>query len=324
MDCNSIRKYLGVIRRACDLIEQQLDSQTTEAFDQILSQSEIPSKPKVNPNEAVKLTTVTPPDNSHIEARKKHVKDLMAIDCWPQAVPSYSVGPVTESDQINRARAVLDFTIGNSIEGMRFLDYGCGDGYIASEASLRGCAEVVGFDLTPSECWGKFQGVQYTTKAQDLKKHHYDLVFLYDVLDHAHDPEALVSHIKELVKPTGFVYVRFHPWTSKHGSHLAKIGLNKSFIHLFLTYEELTELGYQPIFTRMEKSPLEAYHYWFRDFEIQHKRIEKAKEINPFFHVDAFKELLSTEQGIALDKIDDFLDLMRVDFVDFVFKVPKQ
>ncbi len=69
------------------------------------------------------------------------------------------------------------------------------------------------------------------------------------------------------------------------------------------------------MFTRQEKSPLEAYAWWFKDFEIKKQR-EVREQVSPFFYVDSFKQLLANEQQIPLDKIDDFLKLMEIQFVD--------
>lgn len=324
MDQATIKRYVGVIRRACDLIEQQLDAETSAAFKEVLQQTSTP----INVNDAIRFTTLPPqppepkPDPSIAEARKKHVDALMEIDCWPLAVPAHAVGPTSEEDQINRARAVLDYTLGGSIEGANFLDYGCGEGYIASEAAMRGCAEVTGFDIEASETWNKHKNVRFTRRHGELKPKSYNLIFLYDVLDHCHDPVKLMEHVKSLIVPGGIIYARCHPWTSKHASHLPKVGLNKAFIHLFLNHDELVELGYNPMFTRVEKNPLEAYRWWFHEFKITTEK-SPSEPVNEFFHVPAFKELLANEQGLSQDQIDPFIKMMGVSFVDFVLEAPK-
>ena len=40
----------------------------------------------------------------------------------------------------------------------------------------------------------------------------------------------------------------------------------------------------EPIFTRVEKNPLAAYHWWFKDFEIKKERFVR-EPINEFFKV---------------------------------------
>lgn len=332
MDQAAVKRYLGVVRRACDLIEQQLDAEVSAAFQEVLQQTipPVPTPAPANVNDAIRFTTLPPapsepdpvPDPSVVEARKKHVESLMAIDCWPLSVPAHAVGPTTDGDQINRARAVLDYTLGSSIEGAHFLDYGCGEGYIAAEAAQRGCAEVTGFDIEASPSWNKHNGVRFTRRHADLKPKKYDLIFLYDVLDHCHDPVGLMAHVNSLIVTGGTIFARCHPWTSKHASHLPKVGLNKAFIHLFLTHDELTELGYKPMFTRVEKKPLEAYRWWFHNFKIVTEKMD-PRPVSDFFHVPAFKELLAVEQELASEEVDGFLEMMKFDFIDYVLQNPK-
>ena len=316
-----IRKYLSVIRRACDLLELQLDEDTSD-FEAIVEDVQgarkpaemAPSKEKSNEEEERKC--------QHKKDRAKHIESLLAIDCWPVAVPEhYSNTKPTESDNINRANAILDMCLPANIEGKTFLDYGCGDGYIASQIILRGAQSVTGYDIAASDCWEKLGSdkVVYTSDTGTLKKGSYDIIFLYDVLDHAVDPVGIMAHIKYLTAAAATVYVRCHPWTSRHASHLPKIGLNKAYIHLFLTYEEIVDLGFQPMFTRIEKDPQEAYRWWFKDFRVTKEKPIKLW-VDDFFRVPAFKDLLAMEQQLDPNGVDRFLDLMEINFIDYVLE----
>lgn len=348
-DLTEIRRYLNVAKRAISLMEARLNSLEGDGLLNEMMQEEFRPQPQlVNPvptliptavphigkQPIVTQTVVQPapeptkpvgPSPEEIKefviVRQKHIQDLMAIDCWPEAVPEFLVALASEKDQINRANCVLDMMIDRSIEGTRFLDYGCGEGWIVQETLKRGVCESWGYDISPSDNWQKLEGT-FTSNPDDLKQDYYDVIMLYDVLDHAVDPIAVMNHVRRLLKPTGTVYVRCHPWTSKHALHLYKHGVNKAFFHLFLSWDELVPLTSGPLnFTRQEKSPIEAYHWWFNEFEIKRRRDINA-DVSPFFYVQSFKELLASEQQIPLEKIDDFLKLMKIEFLDFTL-VPK-
>jgi 2-polyprenyl-3-methyl-5-hydroxy-6-metoxy-1,4-benzoquinol methylase len=255
------------------------------------------------------------------KARQKHVQNLLEIDCWPEAVPEFLITQdASEEDQTNRANAVLDMMLDKSLEDVSFLDYGCGEGWIAKQALQRGAASSTGFDILESENWDNIENVCFTNNIKDLKENFYDIVMIYDVLDHCKDPVNLMKNVKKYLKKNGTVYVRCHPWVSKHATHLYKQGINKAFIHLFLSYEEILEILKEkvedPLFTRVEKNPIAAYHYWFKEFEIKKERFVN-EPVSDFFYVDAFKELLANEQDVPMEHIDEFMKGLEIQFIDY-------
>jgi len=317
-----IRKYLNVIKRAISIIEGILDNDDGGLLEK-LSSPTIKADPIIVPKLELKKESppvITGPSPEEIqqwkEARKKHIESLMAIDCWIPSIPQQNIIVPTEKDNILRANAVLDMMMDKSLAGMYFLDFGCGEGWVAKQALSRGVIESVGYDIIGNENWNKIEKVRFETDFHKLPKQYFDVVFLYDVLDHCLDPLELMGQIKEVIKPNGSIHVRCHPWTSIHGTHLYKQGINKAYFHLFLKYEEIEELiGQKPMFTREEKNPLEAYHWWFSSFQIRKENLVR-NTVSDFFHVPAFKDLLANEQKI--DNIDAFLKTMEISFVDFV------
>ena len=326
MDKDKVEKYLQVIKRAVLLIQEQFDSVDEDVMQEILG--EVDKKNTTDKNQPKKTfsvdSTVVVKKNKNVSdehkiLRQKHVKDLMEIDCWPEAVPNFlSNGGVSDGDQINRANAVLDMMLDRSVENLNFLDFGCGEGWIANEVVKRGVATSTGDDLWTKSNWVKFDKPTFTNLFSDLKSEYYDLIILYDVIDHCDNPLDVVDKIKSLLAPNGIVYVRCHPWISKHGSHVYKQGLNKSYIHLFLTYEELTEnIDEPPLFVRRELNPLDAYQHWFNDFEISKERVIR-EELGEFFLVPDFKELVITEQELPEERHEKFFEDMEIQFVDYV------
>ena len=296
----NIRKYVEVIKRAIALIEQELEPQTVQSLAE-------PSQPVVSP-------TV---DKEWLKARHKHIEDLKAIDCWPTAVPAFMAeSAMSDDENINRANSVLDTILDRDVEDLTILDFGCGEGWITKELKKRDVKEVVGYDIVTSSTWAHMNQVKFFTSYSDLPKNHFDIVILYDVLDHSHNPIDVMQQVHSLLKLGGTVYVRCHPWTSKHAMHLFKQGVNKAYWHLFLTQEEL-ERNHGPVmFTRKEMNPLDSYRWWFNNFDIK-KEVLIKEPIHEFFFVPAFQQLLSTEQGVPLEQIDEFLAKLEIQFVDF-------
>jgi SAM-dependent methyltransferase len=318
----TIKKYIEVIKKAVDLIEVALEEGAESPSileksmpEKILAVPQIQLDEREEKIKSREEMLAREELAKHHIARKQHIEALMAIDCWPKAIPGYLIGNSSPKDQIKRANAVLDMTLTRSVEDIHFLDYGCGDGWIASEIIKRNVQSSTAFDVAETEHWDQ-EKVIYTTNPDDLKAGFYDMIFLYDVVDHATDAVGMMKHVEHLLKPNGICYVRCHPWTGRHASHLHKYGLNKAFIHLFLNWDELNELGYQMPLVRHETNPLIAYRWFFNPFIIEKERIIRTP-LNEFFLIDSFKELVWCEQNIENDQRERFIKDMEIDFVDF-------
>lgn len=317
---DEIRKYINIIRRAASLLEAELD-RDDGAFDELAGnlpsvvQQHIPQTTlAIDAPVSIVESKVKPVlDQVHKEARAKHVQDLMDIASWPEAVPDYLIMSPTDKDQKHRASAVMDMVLDRSIEGSDFLDFGCGDGWTTLEAKRRG-ANSVGYDPIESQKWNDLVGPHFINRPEEITGE-FDVIMLYDVLDHCMDPEEVMSVIKRHLKKSGVVYVRCHPWVSRHATHIYKQGLNKAYMHMFLSWDEIYELNKQkPMFTRIEKDPIKAYRWWFKDFKIVKERMIK-EPVSDFFKHPDFKTLLANEQNLS--NVDDFLKLMQIQFVDF-------
>lgn len=326
MNQSEVRRYLNVIKRAVNLIESMLDNDDGGLLESLVKEVHVPEinvKPEVTSqipqvSEALDAKPDEPVNSEIQKARNKHIQDLNSIDCWPEAVPQFLVArDASKEDQINRANAVLDMMLDKPLDNLSFLDFGCGDGWIAQEAKNRGVMSSTGFDINSSDNWKNINGVNFFHDVHQVANSSYDVIMLYDVLDHCLDPIQIMSQVRSLLKKDGVVYVRCHPWLSKHATHLYKQGINKAYFHLFLNFEEIQKLINQnPTFTRNEKDPIGAYRWWFKDFEVNKERFIK-EPVSEFFYVQSFKELLANEQQIPLDQIDAFLKLMEIQFIDY-------
>jgi 2-polyprenyl-3-methyl-5-hydroxy-6-metoxy-1,4-benzoquinol methylase len=176
-------------------------------------------------------------------------KELIG-DSWPVAVPSELIcNAASEQDKADRANNILSMFVPRSPENLKFLDFGCGEGHVAKEAAMRKANLSVGYDIKQQGelAWNErndnFLLTPNFTEAKELGP--YDIILMYDVLDHCDEPENLLKQVKELSKPTTTIYIRCHPWCSRHGGHLYN-QMNKAWVHLIFTPEELASLGLTP------------------------------------------------------------------------------
>lgn len=189
-------------------------------------------------------------------------------DKWPQAVdPLLIADPDSEEDQVSRAHGILSIVVTEPVSG-NFLDFGCGDGYVVAEAAKK-AFKSVGYDIEKSKKWDGFKprDNQILTTSWDevVKNGPYDTILIYDVLDHLKDEEDAVEQLKKLnqvVSNNGKIFLRCHPWCSRHGTHLY-LSANRAYLHLCLDDNHLKELGYKQIHTIKVIHPLLTYERWF-------------------------------------------------------------
>ncbi len=93
--------------------------------------------------------------------------------------------------------------------GIRFLDIGCGEGYVLIEAADRGW-EVHGLDV--------FDNRMQSAKRQDIKffkgdifnaqfpDNHFDCIYMDSVLEHLFDPVNYLKELKRILKVGGLIY----------------------------------------------------------------------------------------------------------------------
>jgi hypothetical protein len=77
-----------------------------------------------------------------------------------------------------------------------------------------------------------------------IKNGPYDAILFYDVFDHmvGTPMEKIIGSLRKATKARTSVYARCHPFSARHGGHLYET-LNKAYAHLFLSPEEVKELG---------------------------------------------------------------------------------
>lgn len=226
---------------------------------------------------------------------RSKLKALLKSDKWPMAVnPNLIVNNSSYDDKLERGESILDTFVENGLINKKFLDFGCGEGHVAKAASAR-ASYSVGYDIDETG-WEAFHETDRFMLTNDwqavINKGPYDVVFLYDVLDHieSEDPIDILKMINSVMVPNGKVHVRCHPWCSRTSSHVYRT-INKAFIHMFFSEEELREMGCDPLPSRKIIHPLVTYDDWFQKGgfnKIDEKTLRQ--DVEPFFMKE---ELLS-------------------------------
>jgi 2-polyprenyl-3-methyl-5-hydroxy-6-metoxy-1,4-benzoquinol methylase len=218
------------------------------------------------------------PRANEYERELQEVRQLIDSPEWPAAIDPELIC-ITDEMAAVRAGSILDLLVAEHLKGKRFLDYGCGAGHTVAAALSREAAVAVGYDVAPAPgVTTNFEGVRSNAP--------YDAVLLHDVLDHAVviDPIQILQQVKSLLAPRGRVYVRNHPWSSRHGGHLYT-KKNKAFLHLVFDEIELTRIGGLACDHNVRVvSPLETYRHWFAEagFRVL-SEIPIRDAVEPFF-----------------------------------------
>lgn len=205
-------------------------------------------------------------------------------------------------------------------DGQTVLDVGCDEGYIAREIGHQ-ARKVVGYDIRHSPTWTKLSNdvVSFTKDRTAVEAERYDTIVLYDVLDHleGEDPVKFMTWINSLMAPGGRVFVRTHPWTSKHGGHLYEKGHNKAFLHLAMTPDELIQAGIDlPPNLRLTR-PMAAYEHIFKNAGLKvTARKGHSEPVDPFFNGNLLQRIIKVTWKGAIDP-SDALKIMANSFIDY-------
>ncbi len=248
---------------------------------------------------------------------------IMSPD-WPEAVPGDLLCDLdNERDLIDYAEGFLDATIDVPTEGKRFLDYGCGNGYMANQMLRRGVSSSTGYDIVDPG-WRFQHNATLTTQHDSLEENAFDIILLCDVLDHAENPPSVLADVHRLLAPGGVVYVHTHPWTSRTGGHLYR-SLNKAYAHLVLGPRELASMGIESIFCQHIFDPLKTYRDWFTHSGFVIRRSEEMIEgLESFLKTDViWHRLLSSFLHLGSLNTKDISHILEVQGVDYTLEVEK-
>lgn len=229
------------------------------------------------------------------------VKYIIDDKNFPLAIDPFFITDLQdENEKKVRAEYIVDLFIAKDLKGLKVLDFGCGEGYISAEMSKRG-ASVVAYDIVPPL---EFNGVKIAENQNDvMDSGPYNLVLAYDVFDHMESPMKGMSFCSNVIDKNGELMIRMHPWCSRHGGHLFQ-AINKAFIHMIGTDDELNELGVENPSIYKVIHPVHCYAQWLRvtKMELIYSKVHK-KEVEPVFQSEPIRSrILRHYRNSPVDK----------------------
>lgn len=266
------------------------------------------------------------------------IPDFMRAN-WPLAIPPNCLLNTADQDLIIKekfralqaAGYILD-TVGlSTTTNKRILDFGCGKGYITKEMAARSSGQslVVGYDIDDElikQCDANHIGnqdetpLQFTIDKQAVETNGpYDLIYIYDVLDQlvGEDPIDVLEWIGSLITPDGFIFIRTHPWTSRHGGNIHETH-NKAYLHLAMTSDEFLKHDINPPHNLKIVRPLAAYEKWISESGLKiHHRNSITKKVETFFEGPVLDRIIKINWAGSLSR-DQALKIMSNEFIDFV------
>ena len=276
-----MKKIINKLQEVVDLLNQHHEA--TKASDPATPPP--PPKPKKEPKPPEKLEQAPPANTSDFEDLKK----LLNSGSWPLATPDFLICEDTDKDKYERADGILAY-LGQDFKNKKFLDMGCGEGHVVEKVLAAGATVSVGFDLVKSGnlTWESDNPANLLTTDFDKVKANgpYDFIFIYDVLDHADEPVEVLKLARSVLNDNGKVFVRCHPICARHATHQYK-KLNKAYIHLVFTEEEIKSLGLENDIKQKTFFPINDNNKWFAvaGFKVKHHDSVKS-QVEDFFRTN--------------------------------------
>lgn len=281
------------------------------------SESPVPKKPEVQA--LVKNQAESIEDFGDFESLKK----ALFSDKWPEAVnPNLICSPDSESDKLERGRGIIELMIEEDIKDLKVLDFGCGEGQCTFVASEYEPKLAVGYDVKPSDKWATYKNDKtlYTTNFDEvLLNGPYDVIILFDVIDHAKEEGAIsiLKKAKQALASNGKIYMRCHPFISRHGTHLYH-DLNKAYIHLVFTPEELQKIVSNSKFAEDSigvTAPINTYQNFIESASLKiSTRRDITSKVEPFFKIPKIADRII--KSTKFTHLPEFQ--MGMDFLDYV------
>ena len=155
----------------------------------------------------------------------------------------------------------------------KILDVGCAGGLFVKEARDAGWDA---YGVEPCKWlvdWG-VKNHRLNLKATTLEKakypsNYFDVVTLWDVLEHVPDPKATLEECNRILKPNGLVVVNYPNWGSRLAQFFGRKWWFLLSIHLYYftpkTIKKMLEVtGYEQVFTKRHFQQLYLDYFLFR------------------------------------------------------------
>lgn len=268
-----------------------------------------------------KITAPRPKNHDEYLEEFTKLKYLITSGTWPLALPeSQMVREGIEEDKIERANHIIS-NLFSPPKGQRILDYKCKEGHVVLEAVKKHDATFAsGYDDEKQE-WPKQDRTLFTDNWEKIKeKGPYDTILMMDVLDHEENPLETLNKVKQVKTSSGEIFVRCHPWTSRHATHLYH-DRNLAYLHLVFTEKELVTLGLLGKPTKKITDPEKTYATWFKEvgLTIEHEEVH-TQEVDTFFLKEnilsrRIKENWPNRNGGVFPR-----EYLEIQFIDYFLK----
>lgn len=236
-------------------------------------------------------------------SKKEILIRLIQSDQWPEAVNQRMIGDPDDVPQmLNRSREMVEVIIKQDLNRKKFLDFGCGKGYTTYAAKELGTQLSVGYDIKHQD-WINNKEDRFCTNDFKLVKENgpYDIILCYDVLDHLilKTKEEVLNEIKDVCHEDTIVYIRYHPFCSKHACH--NVNVNKAYSHLFFEKKEIDNIfgkdeRYIP--SKHVKYPMMEYDKLAESMGFKIVSSQPIKEeVDNFFKMEPMKSILIEKYG---------------------------
>lgn len=259
------------------------------------------------------LEQVGLPKTDTYETEFSIIRKKITEEDWPLAIRQ----DLINYDPEEKAETILDMLVMDHFNDRKFLDYGCRSGHTVNVAAKRGASLAVGFDLDPNWQFSDTDKMLFSSDLDYVGEHGpYDIILLYDILDHCENPIEVLQNVKNLLAENGKIYIRCHPWCSRHGGHLHE-KINKAYLHLIFNDVELTRLGYECKPTNKLLHPLQSYHQWFDSAGLSiNLELPIEGDVEPYFLYDniLYKRLQRLWEN------ENIASYIAIHFVDYVLE----
>lgn len=256
------------------------------------------------------------------------LRNLLVSSEWPESVLEFQiVDENSEQEKMDRAEGVIDILIQEDLKNKKFLDFGCGEGHMTKYAASQ-CLTSIGYDIEKSSnqnfIWGEKQdNFLLTTDFEKIKENGpYDIILIYDVIDHSENPVDVLKQASSVLSDGGKIYLRCHPWCSRHGGHLYR-QINKAFVHLVFTDDEIEQLGHKvdksiktkvcyPILNYKKLIELSELKQTTKDPELERQNVEDFFEKNEMIS-NRIKKIVPVNEGKEFPKFQ-----LSICFADYI------
>ncbi len=188
--------------------------------------------------------------------------------------------------RVERAKpAVAHVERFQKLKGAKVLDIGCGYGSLCKVLLDHG-ADTTGIEVDIKKLAAAERFLRGRKKLRLLNVQNeklpfpassFDVVFLFDVIEHVNRPEITITECNRVLKLGGILYVEFTPYYSITGHHLYDFA--KWPIHILPKH-----IIKRIVYTKKVKSFLTADDYWLQFESLNKLRISQFQNMVKSFH----------------------------------------